>query len=545
MNRGVSSSVSNRTLIAYAVCALSYLLKFVLFRLLVGWDGALNGGEIAAAYISTSAIALLLAGVVFWDRRKACSIVLAILLDGWMVANILYMRANRLLIDWTAVCQINQLSGFEDAILSYLDLRLVVFPLLTIGMACVLLSSRQAEGSRSLRLRTWGLSLIPTFLLYVGGEGLSAISYVRNYDTWSFHADTNRYLATHSPLEQLVLVGFEATCEKILHWNAAMPLTDAERQLLNEIYTEPTPAATPTAHLVFILVESWESWSLNAHDRQGRAVSPYLNDYRHTHPVLYCDHVITQQRHGRSGDGQLVTQTGMLPLLHGVACTQYGNQPYPNFAHFYPRSVIISPSRGVWNQQTVTHSYGYQSLIEPSNKRQHYPDSVVLRLTQTAIEEATVPTCILAITHSMHAPFRMGDGGFCWEEGMPIDEQRYLECVHYTDRQIGRFLQWADTAATMRDATIVITADHNHFARGRNRGYCPLIIRSPRITETEFIASAYQMDIFPTILSLIDQQNYAWHGFGRDMRDTLAHRSASLPVYEHLSDKLIRRQELK
>lgn len=542
MNLGDSSFVSNRSLIAYAVCVLSYLLKFVLFRLLVGWDNVLQGGEIVAAYLSTSAAALLLSGVVFLDSRRIISVFLAIWMDVWMLANILYFRANGLLIDWTAVCQVTQLRGFEDAILSYLDFRLAVFPILTIGTTCVLLCSRLPKDTRSVGLRQWGWSMLPTALLYLIGHILSAISYVQDYDTWSLHADTNRFLASHSPLEQLIDVGYDATTESILHWNAVTPLSDQEQQLLAELCSEPAPAATPTSHLVYVLVESWETWSLDAMDKRGQAVMPCLRQYMAGHPVLYCPHVTTQQRHGRSGDGQLITQTGMLPLLHGVACMQYGDQPYPNFAHFYPHSVLINPSKGVWNQQTVTYSYGYQALMEPSTKRHSYPDSVVLRLAQSVLDTATAPTCLLAITHSMHAPFRIASRSLQLDSDMPIDEQRYLECVHYTDRQIGRFLQWADTASVMHDATIVITADHNHFPRGAHRGYCPLVIRSPKIQRTEIIPSAYQMDIFPTLLSLIDQSHYQWHGFGKDLRDSLPRRDVPLSQYERLSDKLIRQK---
>ena len=119
-------------------------------------------------------------------------------------------------------------------------------------------------------------------------------------------------------------------------------------------------------------------------------------------------------------------------------------------------------------------------------------------------------------------------------------EENYLQCVHYMDKHVGRFLEWADTAAVMKDATIVITADHNHFPVKNGKGLCPLIIKSPAITEKTYIPQAFQMDIFPTVLHAIGQSDYKWKGFGIDLLNPEAKRSISPSQAYSLSDKMIR-----
>ena len=310
--------------------------------------------------------------------------------------------------------------------------------------------------------------------------------------------------------------------------------------MLSRICTEVAPPAAPQGHLVFVLVESLESWALDARDKEGREVMPALNAYIREHPVLLCKNVVSQQRYGRSGDGQLITQTGLLPLKTGVTCMSHGGNVYPNFAHFYPRSVILNPYRGVWNQRVTTYSYGYQQLREPDPLRHKVTDSLVFVWTHEVLETAQEPTCALAITINTHAPFTSVHASLELPDGYSPLEARYLQCAHYLDRQLGRFLAWADSAACMQNSTIVITADHNHFPVKDGKGLCPLIITGPAVTRNRYVPYAYQMDIFPTVCAAIGQAEYAWHGFGVNLFHPMPRRIVSPKQAQELSDKMIR-----
>ena len=150
------------------------------------------------------------------------------------------------------------------------------------------------------------------------------------------------------------------------------------------------------------------------------------------------------------------------------------------------------------------------------------------------------PVCVLAITINTHTPFYSVPTTMDLDEAYTKTENRYLQCARYFDTHAGRFLAWADTAKTMQNATIVITADHNHFPQKKGQGVCPLIIRSPNIKHFIYIPEAYQMDIFPTILHAIGQSNYAWRGFGIDLLDSTAVRTISEEQAYSLSDRMIR-----
>ena len=380
--------------------------------------------------------------------------------------------------------------------------------------------------------------------LCVCGELLPRIGQQKrfdNADSWSINDDVNSFVKTHGPLGHIAYVLYEAVRDGVVKIRSVMPLTQEEETLLSQICTPATPPAAPQGHLVFILVESFESWALDACDQKGREVMPELNAYIRRHPVLLCKNIVSQQKYGRSGDGQLITQTGLLPLRTGVTCMSHGDNVYPNFAHFYPSSIILNPYRGVWNQHVTTYSYGYKRLREPDPLRHHVTDSLIFIWTRAALETAEEPTCALAITIDTHAPFKCAHATHIeLPEKYTKTEANYLQCAHYLDRQMGRFLAWADTAAVMANSTIVITADHNHFPVKNGQGRCPLIISGHAIDTTIVVPRAYQMDIFPTVCAAIGQADYAWRGVGINLLAPTHQRIVSPRQAQELSDKIIR-----
>ena len=106
----------------------------------------------------------------------------------------------------------------------------------------------------------------------------------------------------------------------------------------------------------------------------------------------------------------------------------------------------------------------------------------------------------------------------------------------------------------------MITGDHSIFWKDRRVEFakwckqynydwpvevaaCPVIYYSPSITEDIWVEElCYQMDIFPTLLHLTDNEDYYWQGFGVNILDhnfDMIVRKDSKLLFE-LSDKVIR-----
>lgn len=544
ITRLARSFVNNR-LIAILTIALSYLAKFVLYRFEVGLDKGLHPWQIIGAYVLLTGASMVLACIGMRRNRLWAVLSLMVVMDLWMIANSLYFYSNFSLLDWQVMLVAGNLRGFEDSILAYVRWWMFVLPLVTAATATFLIRFRKELAEEETNSRSLALVVCTGAVVYLVGLGLGHMgTYLASKDPtqpWYFNETKRAYTQRHSPAGHLVWVVYEGMKEWVLHLKAIIPLTDKEQRLLQRAMTDAVTPATPKGHLVYLLVESWESWTLQARDLDGVEVCEQINRYMRDHNLLVCTEVYSQQKYGRSGDGQLITQTGMLPLSSGVTCMKYGDNVYPNLAHFYPNSVVLNPYPGVWNQHTTTYSYGFQRLRETERmRRRKGTDSLMIDWTIEELRQAEEPTCVLALTISMHAPFTDVRPTLRFGDKYSSIEANYLQTVHYMDRHVGRFLAWADTAAVMRDATIVITADHNHFERAQGKGLCPLLIQSPTIDRPIYIPQAYQMDLFPTVLHAIGQHNYAWHGFGVDWLGADHHRNFTEEQAYALSDKMLR-----
>lgn len=305
----------------------------------------------------------------------------------------------------------------------------------------------------------------------------------------------------------------------------------------------------PTRSLCILLIESFESWPITQ-TFEGKEIMPNLNRLIRQNHVLYCDRMKCQIRRGQSGDGQMLVNSGILPLEDYVACMQYCDNVYPNYAHCYESSVIVNPWPNCWKQDIMTSRYGYQSLIEPQmGLKAGWKDDIILDTTMTWLKEHDSLFCALAITMSTHTPFTSVQSSAItnvdgeWPQIM-VD---YIRSFIYLDSCIGEFLNFWMSNEKLQQSTLVITGDHtisqqaynsqqieylHHFAP--DGFYVPFIMYSQDIeTNHYFSKECFQMDIFPTILAAIGGNIYYWQGFGRNLLDS---EPQETPNEEHLFD---------
>lgn len=524
-------------------------------------------------WLANAAAALIVALPVLLTRRKYPVFVILGMTDVWLTANIIYYRSYRLFITWHLLKLTSNMAGFWNSIVPYLSVSLLVFPALTVLAAiCLLWESQRARWYEVCTVLMAGV------LLSIGGsysrwerkreQGCQApftMEWVNPCilpQDLSAHISENEqqpriYIREHSVLSYPLYLLNDWVHEQ--RKRGAVELSAEEQEELQRLINPVAPANPPEGNLLIILGESFESWLLDVNDVEGKPVCPEIKHYIETHPVLYVKDVTTQIGYGMSGDGQQIVNTGLYPTLEGVACVDYGDNVYPNLAHFYPHSAVVNPCRNVWNQTVVSYSYGYKQLVEPqSDDRFAWNDSIVIDKVIETFNRLPSPACVQTITISGHIPFDSSPDDIPIADTVPALFRHYLQTAHYTDRQVGRLLNWADTALVMQNSTIVFTGDHRIFHAwlsddirdyglranlpfGTNQAGCPLIIASPRMDSLRVTDHGEQIDVFPTILGFIGQKGYFWKGFGRDLTEPENDdKTGNSSVHRTLSDKLIR-----
>ena len=277
--------------------------------------------------------------------------------------------------------------------------------------------------------------------------------------------------------------------------------------------------------------------------------------------ILYASKVVSQTKGGTSADGQMIINTGLLPIEQGAACYRFPHHRYPSLSELYSSSCNIIPgSLSVWNQAYMNQVYciGDSYTVSSGNNALDGDDIFIF---QKYLEIYKSYDYSMVLTISTHSPFTTTShkSNLILPDDMPKDMANYMKSFNYTDSCLNSVLSLVATDSLLRNATIVITSDHAIFPQNKreeyysycqergldyaiNEAFCPLIVYSPNIEKkVEINTVAYQMDIYPTILNLIGCQNYFWKGFGVDLLEegAIDKRPIEQNKAYKLSDKII------
>lgn len=564
--------------------------------------------EFIMFYLPKLSIPLFIGAFVFISKRYWWTLIISLLVDTWCVANMIYLKTYDMFFTIDTIFLANNLDGAWSSILPYINWQ--VYSFIILSLLWLILLVYVSKKKNAIYIRNFKIFVIIEVIVLLITMINNKLIY-GNYDVDDNNEKVEEMSIKKGDFERMTLgddpklkkdrimvpyipfttVLFEATGSisggKNYGWNKSYvrlqsiisylpaaviyyfvyPLKTGEIIKLND--NDIAKISRFINHfsvkcnnfnnknLIIILVESLESWPLEK-DIDGVNVMPNLRNLIVNNHVLYCDKIKSQTLSGNSGDGQMIINTGLLPISGSVTCWDYGNNIYPNIAHFYDNSTIVNPWTHVWNQDTMTVRYSYLNLIEPADTT--WEDYDVISNLKSVLNNYTKPSCTMAITVSTHLPFDRIDKFVDLSENTPNIISKYLNCLCYTDKCLGEIINHIETDTALSNSMIVITGDHTVFkpvmfnefekyltkenlscATGKN--YCPLIIYSPEIEGNIHVTdTCYQMDVFPTILHLIGAEDYYWHGFGVNVMDSVARHDRPITEQEayRLSDLMIR-----
>lgn len=590
------------------------LFTFVLFFkcVLFHWD-AFNSILISSLwknplsfykfYMAKLLMPMFISSFIFISKSHIWTIVISFLIDVWCIANLIYYKTYDSFLSINDILLVGNMDGAWSSISAYFDWSMVTIIVLTIFWITILCFLFRFSKNKPQWLN-FTLSLLVIILLtivnnfFIYGKRFSpeklsdknmSSAEERNewntfvnehggdewqYDSWinylpfvSIYSiaidktkiETNfmeQYIRQQSIISDFIAINIYY----IFHNDKAgdiILLSDTDVKSIRPFFkTDKKTLYPPNDNLIILLVESLESWPIQS-VIEGYEITPFLKKFIKQENILYCDKIKCQTLAGNSADGQMLVNSGLLPIQHGVACMHYGNNVFPNIAHFYPNSILINPWPKIWNQDTMSVRYSYTQKIEP--KLGQWEDEQVFNASIEYLKKNEKPMMLFALTVSTHSPFNRVENNKI-QTTAPTILNRYMQCLNYTDSCIGEFMEYALSDPILSKSTIVITSDHTIFKPSMltefmdyavlqnlpimsGENYCPLIIYSPKIKGNVHVSDlCYQMDIFPTILNLIGCEEYYWQGFGVNLLDSIARHNRLVTEEEAyvLSDKIIR-----
>lgn len=526
-----------------------------------------------AMLFSKLAAAVLFASLTFLLRDKRWLIALSVIIDTWFVANLIYMRNNHILLDAEAFNMSGNLHGYFWSVLIYVEWKI---DLLFYGMTFLFCFIFFFTTRSNRHWKAW----IAVVVLAIGMRHASAALYVNDrrkhqeeisYDPSPFIRERREPLyGTDFPTAvantSVLYSPFYITSDYYLMLNDIQPerpLTFADTLMLDQL-DAGNDSATLNGPLIIVLLESLENWVLTPE------IMPNLYRLTQNDHVFYANRIHTQIVGAPSADGQMIVNTGLLPINAGATCLHYCDNTFPAVMHLAPDSVIclLPHDTCVWNQTKMSPAYGYDSTICYCDV-----DTILFQKLDSLVDDGY--RYIQCITQSTHAPFvNEKYSKLELPKSMPWVMYNFIRGFNSLDEGIGYFIRKIETDPNLQNYTIVFTGDHrilHHEKRLQMQAFSdrwatrndvpewawisdltptddclPLIIYSPHISgNPRYTDDCYQMDIYPTYQSLLGIDDYHWHGFGINLLDSTQKRVITEYDAFPLSDKVIRNDYFK
>ena len=536
----------DKTAIIFAV---GIFLTFVAFDVIWCMDTTFASFSFFETYATKIIATLALAGIYALTRCRWAQIVVMALLDVLLVANLMYFRTYYSAIPASSYLEAGNLADFKASVTDSLRWADIVLPLITIATAVMAFRYKTTKRQPLTAVLKWWAAPLAGFALLLTGVNLCKGGFHKSLRS----VRQSAYLCSaDAPIFSVFgCIWYDIT-------DAAEPITpekqvEIERWLASQPKHQPADSVTEKrSNLLIVFAESLESWVLEK-KVDGKEITPCLNRLLKEKSTLYAPNVLTQVKGGRSIDAQLMICSGLLPLMSGTYSSLYYDNTFYTLQKAmrglkHSRSYLLTIDKvSTWNQGAVARSFGTDTIIsyhdfkmtEAFGTHKRIGDASFFQQCREKIERGEVwkpgeSVYMQFVTYSGHAPFKLPDHlrTITFPASIPEKAADYMTTAHYTDKAIGDFVAYLKTLPQYKETIVVIVGDHEGLASYRQelvgnpacRGLVSDKQLTPFIVLNSPVGMRYdkfmgQIDIYPTLLNLMQLDAYRWHGLGQSILD--------------------------
>lgn len=531
------------------VFAVGIFLTFVAFDVIWCMDTTFASFSFFETYATKIIATLALVGAYVLTRSRWAQIVVMALLDVLLVANLMYFRTYYSAIPASSYLEAGNLADFKASVTDSLRWADIVLPLITIATAVMAFRYKTTKRQPLTAVLKWWAAPLAGFALLLTGVNLCKGGFHKSLRS----VRQSAYLCSaDAPIFSVFgCIWYDIT-------DAAEPITpekqaEIERWLASQPKHQPADSVTEKrSNLLIVFAESLESWVLEK-EVDGKEITPCLNRLLKEKSTLYAPNVLTQVKGGRSIDAQLMICSGLLPLMSGTYSSLYYDNTFYTLQKAmrglkHSRSYLLTIDKvSTWNQGAVARSFGTDTIIsyhdfkmtEAFGTHKRIGDASFFQQCREKIERGEVwkpgeSVYMQFVTYSGHAPFKLPDHlrTITFPASIPEKAADYMTTAHYTDKAIGDFVAYLKTLPQYKETIVVIVGDHEGLASYRQelvgnpacRGLVSDKQLTPFIVLNSPVGMRYdkfmgQIDIYPTLLNLMQLDAYRWHGLGQSILD--------------------------
>ena len=536
----------DKTAIIFAV---GIFLTFVAFDVIWCMDTTFASFSFFETYATKIIATLALAGVYALTRCRWAQIVVMALLDVLLVANLMYFRTYYSAIPASSYLEAGNLADFKASVTDSLRWADIVLLLISIATAVMAFRYKTTKRQPLTAVLKWWAAPLAGFALLLTGVNLCKGGFHKSLRS----VRQSAYLCSaDAPIFSVFgCIWYDIT-------DAAEPITpekqaEIEQWLASQPKHQPADSVTEKrSNLLIVFAESLESWVLEK-EVDGKEITPCLNRLLKEKSTLYAPNVLTQVKGGRSIDAQLMICSGLLPLMSGTYSSLYYDNTFYTLQKAmrglkHSRSYLLTIDKvSTWNQGAVARSFGTDTIIsyhdfkmtEAFGTHKRIGDASFFQQCREKIERGEVwkpgeSVYMQFITYSGHAPFKLPDHlrTITFPASIPEKAADYMTTAHYTDKAIGDFVAYLKTLPQYKETIVVIVGDHEGLASYRQElvgnPACHGLVSDKQLTPFIVLNSPVgmrydkfmgQIDIYPTLLNLMQLDTYRWHGLGQSILD--------------------------
>lgn len=525
---------------------IAIFFKFLLFDFI--WSLTTTFASFSTIeFYTTKLIATLILIIPFlFFKLWKTEIVIMFLLDILLIINLMYFRTYYTAIPLTSYALSGNLADFKGSVYDSFCWYDIFFPFST--LACIPLYQfykRKQEKKRHTLFWILLSGSIAIFAIVTSFKGGFKEAYGKvQQKAYLCASTTSIYTVFGSLYYDLINQKQELTPQiqqTIEDWLSKKPEHHALTQKISV-----------RNNCIVILAESLESWVLEKKIEE-QEITPQLNKLLKDSTTLYAPYVLTQVKGGRSIDAQLLLCAGMLPINSGAYSSQYPDHTYGTLQKAMhqkknSRNYLLTIDKvSTWNQGVIAYNFGIDSIIAYHDFEQtgafgthkRVGDRPFLEQCRKKIENGEIwkkgeNAYIQCVTYSGHAPFRLPEElkEISFSSAIPQKMNDYMTMAHYTDSAIGEFVEFLKTRPEYAETLIVITGDHEGLANYRpelcntpggkgvvsDKTFTPfIIVNSPIGMRYDKVMG--QIDMYPTLLNLLQLDDYEWTGLGQSILD--------------------------
>ncbi|MCD2348177.1 LTA synthase family protein [Clostridium guangxiense] len=305
-------------------------------------------------------------------------------------------------------------------------------------------------------------------------------------------------------------------------------------------------------NLIVLQLESLENFVINE-KINGQEITPNLNKLLKN--SIYFSNYHENVNLGVSSDADLMTNASVYPVRKGSTFFRFPDNEYnslPIIMKKYNYSTMaIHPDKAMyWNwMPALTAMGGFDSRIDSSHFNEYekinlgISDGAYFKQVEPMLSKEKQPFYDFIVTLTSHSPFVLPDKYKELKMSKAFNDSKiggYMQCVHYTDKQLGEFFDKLQKDGILKNSVVAIYGDHTGVHKyfqdeiPKTPGVqdwmvddelkIPLIIYdgSGKMQGEEKTVTGGQIDLMPTVLYLMgaDKKYYKDNVMGRNLLNT-------------------------